>query len=64
LQSEFPAKKFVGSCTTCKYMKANSLEDILNVLENPRPENTIELASDVQQKAFLCLERMFEYAES
>jgi quinolinate synthase len=64
LQSEFPEKKFVGSCTTCKYMKANSLEDILNVLENPRPENTIELASDVQQKALQCLDRMFEYAES
>ena len=64
LQSEFPGKKFVGSCTTCKYMKANSLEDILKVLENPRPENTIELASDVQQKALQCLERMFEYAES
>jgi quinolinate synthase len=64
LQSEFPGKKFVGSCTTCKYMKANSLEDILEVLENPLPENTIELASDVQQKALHCLERMFEYAES
>lgn len=64
LQSEFPGKKFVGSCTTCKYMKANSLEDILEVLENPRPENTIELAPDVQQKALQCLERMFEYAES
>jgi len=64
LQSEFPGKKFVGSCTTCKYMKANSLEDILEVLENPRPENTIELAPDVQQKALHCLERMFEYAES
>ncbi len=63
LQSEFPARKFVGSCTTCKYMKSNSLEDILNVLENPRPENTIELSSEVQQKALQCLERMFEYAE-
>ena len=45
-------------------MKANSLEDIFEVLENPHPENTIELASDVQQKALQCLERMFEYAES
>jgi quinolinate synthase len=63
LQSEFPAKKFVGSCTTCKYMKANSLEAILDVLENPRPENTIELSSDVQKKALRCLERMFEYAD-
>lgn len=64
LQSEFPEKKFVGSCTTCKYMKSNSLEDILKVLANPLPENTIELAPDVQQKALQCLERMFEYAES
>ena len=64
LEAEFPAKKFVGSCTTCRYMKANSLEDILEVLENPLPKNTIELASDVQQKALQCLERMFEYAES
>ena len=63
LQSEFPAKHFVGGCTTCRYMKSNSLEDILNVLENPRPENTIELSSEVQQKALQCLERMFEYAE-
>jgi quinolinate synthase len=64
LQSEFPARKFVGSCTTCKYMKSNSLEDILNVLESPLPKNTIELSSEVQQKALQCLERMFEYAEA
>ena len=63
LQSEFPHKNFVGSCTSCRYMKSNSLEDILNVLENPRPQNTIELSSEVQQKALQCLERMFEYAE-
>ena len=63
LQSEFPAKNFVGGCTTCRYMKSNSLEDILNVLENSRPQNTIELSSEVQQKALQCLERMFEYAE-
>lgn len=63
LQSEFPRKKFVGSCTTCRYMKSNSLEDILNVLENPGPENTIELSPEVRQKALRCLERMFKYAE-
>ncbi|MDA0692722.1 MAG: quinolinate synthase NadA [Nitrospinae bacterium] len=63
LESEFPGKKFVGSCTTCRYMKSNSLEDILDVLENPRPENTIELSPEIQQKALRCLERMFEYAD-
>jgi len=63
LQSEFPGKNFVGGCTTCRYMKSNSLEDILRVLENPGPENIIELPPEIQQKALQCLERMFEYAE-
>ena len=64
LQSEFPEKKFVGSCTTCRYMKSNSLEDILHVLENPGPEHIIELSPEIQKKALRCLERMFEYAET
>jgi quinolinate synthase len=62
LQSEFPNRQFVGTCTTCKYMKANSLENVQRVLENPQPENVIELEPDVQQKALRCVERMFEYA--
>ncbi len=62
LQSEFPDRQFVGTCNTCKYMKANSLEDILRVLENPQPQHVIELSPDVQQKALRCVERMFEYA--
>jgi quinolinate synthase len=62
LESEFPNKQFVGSCTTCRYMKANSLEDILKTLENPQPGNIVELAPEVQQKAMRCLERMFAYA--
>ncbi len=63
LQSEFPDKRFVGSCTMCKYMKANSLQDVLQALENPRPDQIITLAPEVQQGALRCVERMFEYAE-
>jgi quinolinate synthase len=63
LQSEFPEKRFVGSCTLCKYMKANSLQDVLQVLENPRPDQIISLAPEVQKGALRCVERMFEYAE-
>lgn len=62
LQSEFPSKKFVGSCTLCKYMKSNSLEDILNVLERPRPESKITLEPEIQSRALQCVERMFYYA--
>ena len=63
LQSEFPEKRFVGSCTMCKYMKTNSLKDILQALENPRPDQIIDLSPEVQQNALRCVERMFEYAE-
>jgi quinolinate synthase len=63
LQSEFPDKRFVGSCTMCKYMKTNSLQDVLQALENPRPDQIIELSIEVQQNALRCVERMFEYTE-
>jgi quinolinate synthase len=63
LQSEFPDKDLVGSCTLCKYMKSNSLESILQVLKAPKPENRIEIAEDVRKKALKSLEAMFKYAE-
>ncbi len=63
LQSEFPDKRFVGTCTMCKYMKTNSLQDILQALENPRPDQIVELSPEVQKKALRCVERMFELME-
>ncbi|MGP0630251.1 quinolinate synthase NadA [Nitrospina sp. 32_T5] len=63
LQSEFPQKKFVGSCTMCRYMKANSLSDVLGVLEDPQPHQIITLTPEVRQGALRCVEAMFEYAE-
>ena len=63
LQSEFPKKTFAGGCTMCKYMKSNSLEDILNVLENPSPKNIIKIDLDTQKRALQCVNRMFEYAD-
>jgi quinolinate synthase len=62
LQSEFPQKTFAGSCTLCKYMKSNSLEDILNVLENPSPKNTITLDPETQVRALQCVNEMFHYS--
>jgi len=61
LESEFPDKQFVGTCTTCRYMKANSLEHILNVLKNPTPSQIIELNPEVQQNALRCVDKMFSY---
>ncbi|RAP33009.1 quinolinate synthase [Candidatus Marinamargulisbacteria bacterium SCGC AG-410-N11] len=61
MQSETPSKNFIGSCTMCKYMKANNLQDILTCLESPKVENTIEIDKDIQQKALKCIENMFYY---
>ncbi len=63
LQSEFPDKKFVGTCTMCEYMKSNSLDNIVRALEDPRPQNIIEIPRDVLQKARRTIDRMFEYVE-
>jgi quinolinate synthase len=63
LQAEFPEKNFVGSCTMCRYMKSNSLQDILRVLVQPRPEDRIVLDEDVRKRALASIETMFRYAE-
>lgn len=63
LQSEYPDRRFIGTCTMCKYMKSNSLEDILRVLEKPTPADVIDMTPETQQKALKCIERMFEYAD-
>jgi quinolinate synthase len=63
LQSEFPEKQFVGSCTMCKYMKSNSLEDIIQALEDPHPSSIIEIPSNIRAKAKKSIDLMFKYAE-
>jgi quinolinate synthase len=63
LQLELPEKKFVGSCTLCKYMKANKLEDILRVLKEPQPEDVVDLDESTRKRALNCIEQMFRFAE-
>jgi quinolinate synthase len=64
LQVEVPEKNFVGSCTQCKYMKANTLHDILRVLKNPNPEDTIRMEETLRAKAEHCIQEMFRYTSS
>ena len=63
LESEFPDRKFVGTCMTCRYMKANSLEHILHALEKPTSSNIIDLDPEIQTNALRCVEKMFSYTE-
>lgn len=58
LEAEVPNKTFVGSCTLCKYMKDNTLDNILRVLENPDPEDEILLDEDLMNRARACVEAM------
>ena len=64
IEAEMPGKKFVGSCSLCKYMKSNTLDDILRVLKSPRPEDYIEIDEAIREKALLSINKMFEIAES
>ncbi len=58
LNLELPHTKFLGSCTICRYMKANTLENILEVLKNPQPENTISIEENIRIKAKRALDNM------
>ena len=63
LQVEMPEKNFIGSCSMCKYMKANTLEDVLRVLENPEEKDRIVIDEDTLVKAKTCIDKMFEFTE-
>ena len=64
LEVEAPHKQFVGSCTQCRYMKSNTIEDIHRVLKNPRPFDEVILDAKISHKALMSIEKMFEYVES
>lgn len=62
LQSEFSDKQLVGSCTMCKFMKSNSLENILRALKNPLPKDRVILDEPIRLRALKTIEAMFKYA--
>lgn len=62
LQSEFPDKQLVGSCTMCKFMKSNTLENILRALKDPLPQDRVVLDEPTRLKALKTIEAMFQYA--
>lgn len=59
LQVEFPEKKLIGSCTMCKYMKSNTLENILRVMKHPTDRDRVVLDPDVRMRAYRTIEAMF-----
>jgi len=61
LQVELPEKQLVGSCTLCRYMKSNTLQDILRVLKNPGARDRVVLDEATRKNALKCIEAMFRY---
>ncbi len=59
-KAEFPEKEIVGTCILCPYMKEIQLEDVLKALKDPAPEQYVELAPDIAERARASLNRMFE----
>ncbi len=62
MQYEFPNKTFIGSCSMCKYMKSNSLENILETLRHPEKAQRVELDEATRVAAKKCIDAMFYYA--
>lgn len=61
IQAEYPDKRLVGTCTMCRFMKSNTLENIRDSLINPTPDQIITLDDLVIEKARRCVDRMFEF---
>ena len=53
----------IGTCVMCRYMKMTQLEDILQALREPHPDQIIELDDEIIQRAQRSLDEMFRLAE-
>ena len=53
----------VGACVMCRHMKTTQLENILQALRDPSPDQIIELNPSVIERAGYCLDEMFRLAE-
>lgn len=60
---EYVDKEIIGTCTICPYMKEIMLKDVLQALEDPLPEQIIEIPEETIKKARKTLDRMVEIAE-
>ncbi|MHA1399766.1 MAG: quinolinate synthase NadA [Candidatus Heimdallarchaeaceae archaeon] len=61
MKVEYPNLKFADSNMICPMMKMNNLQNILETLENLKPENFVELDEEVRVKAFNAVNNMLKY---
>tara|TARA_B100000287_G_scaffold419255_1_gene457253 strand:- start:3557 stop:4702 length:1146 start_codon:yes stop_codon:yes gene_type:complete len=53
----------MGSCVMCRHMKRTQLEDILQALQNPYPEQIVDLDEETIRRATRSLDEMFRLSE-
>ena len=63
LEAEKGPFNIVSSCILCKYMKTNSLENILNALKNPKKDDYIQVDKEIGIRALTAINRMFKEVE-
>jgi quinolinate synthase len=63
LELEHPEKQFIKSCRLCRYMKANTLEDVYVTLRDEPEDRRITVPEDVREGAARAMLRMIELAK-
>ena len=60
MEAEHPDKTFVWPFGTCSYMKQNTLENTLQALSSPTPQQEVQVNAATAQGAYKAIEKMFE----
>ena len=53
----------MGACVMCRHMKKTQLEDILQALMDPTPDQIVDIPEDTVRRASRSLDEMFRLAE-
>ncbi|MBD97384.1 quinolinate synthase [bacterium] len=61
LRIEHPDKQFIGTCTLCRYMKSNTLDQIITALTDPKPYQQVTIDPATQKQATACIQRMLDF---
>ncbi len=62
MELEHPEKQFYKSCRLCQYMKANTLENLLETLRDRPPERLVTVPEEVRVGAQQAMQRMIDLA--
>lgn len=63
MKAELPSLNIYGACVQCPHMKKSTLASILQVLQEPRPDQVVEIAPEVLDGARRNLDEMFRLTE-